>query len=133
MKRLIFILMIMLFGLSTGYAQSVEYTNQVTIAYDEVLPIEITDIISYQVWIDSSMTGIVMIGETDLLQYTITFTQEGEYIIGVNTKRVVASTGDIVYSDMNWSNEDIPVGATLIPFVVRYIKPIQSPENLRLP
>ena len=131
MKRLIFILMIMLFGLSTGYAQSVEYTNQVTIAYDEVLPIEITDIISYQVWIDSSMTGIVMIGETDLLQYTITFTQEGEYIIGVNTKRIVAITGDIVYSEMNWSN--VNGMNTPFPFVVRYIKPIQSPENLRLP
>jgi len=132
MKKIVLII-ILIMGLSIGYSQSIEYTNQVTVEWDEVSPIEITDIISYQVWIDSSMTGIVMIGETDLLQYTITFTQEGEYIIGVNTKRVVASTGDIVYSDMNWSNEDIPVGATLIPFVVRYIKPIQSPENLRLP
>ncbi len=131
MKKLIFIIILML-GLSIGYSQSIEYTNQVTVAWDEVLPIELTDIITYQVWIDSIMTGIVMAGETDLLEYTITFTQEGEYIIGVNTKRIVASTGDIVYSDMNWSNEDIPVGATLIPFVVRYIKPIQSPGNLRL-
>ncbi len=130
MKTLIFILMIMMFGLSTGYAQSVEYTNQVTIAYDEVLPIELTDIISYQVWIDSIMTGIVMAGETDLLEYTITFTQEGEYIIGVNTKRLVAITGDIVYSDMNWSN--VNGVNTPSPFVVRYIKPIQSPENVRL-
>ena len=132
MKKIVLII-ILIMGLSIGYSQSIEYTNQVTVEWDEVSPIEITDIISYQVWIDSVMTDIVMIGETDLLQYTITFTQEGEYIIGVNTKRVVASTGDIVYSDMNWSNEDIPVGATLIPFVVRYIKPIQSPENLRLP
>ena len=71
MKRLIFIIILIL-GLSVGYSQSIEYTNQVTIAYDEVLPIELTDIISYQVWIDSSMTGIVMTGETDLLEYPFT-------------------------------------------------------------
>ncbi len=129
MKKIVLII-ILIMGISIGYSQSIEYTNQVTVEWDEVLPIEITDIISYQVWIDSSMTGIVMIGETDLLQYTITFTQEGEYIIGVSTKRIVAITGDIVYSEMNWSN--VNGVNTPFPFVVRYIKPIQSPGNLRL-
>ena len=131
MKKLIFIIILIL-GLSIGYSQSIEYTNQVTVEWDEVLPIELTDTISYQVWIDSVMTGIVMAGETNLLEYTITFVEEGEYIIGVNTKRVVASTGDIVYSDINWSNVDVPVGSTLVPFVVRHIEGIPLPEGLRL-
>ncbi len=131
MKKIFFgLVIILMLGLSIGYSQSIEYTNQVTVAWDEVLPIEPTDVISYQIWIDSAMTGIVIVGETDLLQYTITFTQEGEYIIGVNTKRIVAITGDIVYSEMNWSN--VNGVNTPSPFVVRYIKPIQSPENLRL-
>ena len=130
MKKIVLII-ILIMGLSIGYSQSIEYTNQVTVEWDGVLPIEITDLISYQVWIDSSMTGIVMIGETDLLQYTITFTQEGEYIIGVSTKRIVAITGDIVYSEMNWSNVN---GVNMpSPFVVRYIEGIPSPGNLRLP
>ena len=71
-----------------------------------------------------------MIGETDLLQYTITFTQEGEYIIGVSTKRIVAIAVDIVYSEINWSN--VNGVNTPFPFAVRYIKPILSPEGLRL-
>ncbi len=131
MKKIIFgLVIILMLGLSIGYSQSIEYTNQVTVEWDEVLPIELTDIITYQVWTDSTMTGIVMAGETDLLEYTITFGEEGEYIIGVNTKRVVASTGDIVYSEMNWSNVN---GIwTPSPFLVRYIKPILSPESLRL-
>lgn len=131
MKKLIFIIILML-GLSIGYTQSIEYTNQVTVAWDEVLPIELTDIISYQVWIDSTATGILMVGEIDLLQYTITFIEEGGYIIGVGTKRVVEVTGDSVYSDINWSYEDVPPGATPDPFVVNYVKGIQIPENLRL-
>ncbi|KKK53451.1 hypothetical protein LCGC14_3094640, partial [marine sediment metagenome] len=31
--------------------------------------------------------GIVLDGETDLLVYTFTFSIEGEYILGVSTKR----------------------------------------------
>ncbi len=117
---------------ATSAIAEIVYTNQVTIAYDAVAPIEPTDVITYQIWIDSSATGVLMVGETDLLIYTITFILEGGYLVGVGTKRELG-IGEIVYSDINWSNEDIPVGATLIPFVVRYIKPIQSPENLRLP
>ena len=127
MKKIIFLIMFM--TALSGYAQEIVYTNQVTVAWDAVTPIEPTDIITYQVWTDSDV-GIVMVGETDLLQYTITFTVEGEYIIGVGTKRKVVA-GDIVYSEINWSN--VNGVNTPIPFVVRYIKPIQSPGNLRLP
>ncbi len=127
MKKIIFLLIFM--TALSGYAQDIEYTNQVTVAWDVVAPIEPTDIITYQVWTDS-VAGIVMVGKTDLVQYTITFTVEGEYIIGVGTKREVVS-GDIVYSEINWSN--VNGVSTPDPFVVRYIKPIQSPENLRLP
>ena len=127
MKKII-LLIIFMTALS-GYAQEIVYTNQVTVTWDEVAPIELTDIIIYQVWTDSVTTGIMLAGETGLLQYTITFVIEGEYIIGVGTKREVVS-GDKVYSEINWSNVN---GVwTPNPFVVRYIKPIQSPGNLRL-
>ncbi len=121
-----------MFVLSVGFAQQVEYTNQVTVTWDPVAPIEPTDIISYQLWTDND--GALLDGETDLLVYTFTFLIEGEYILGVSTKReaVFPSFSEIVYSDINWSNVDVPVGSTPIPFVVRYIEGIQSPENLRL-
>ena len=131
MKKLI-LLIILMFVLSVGFAQQVEYTNQVTVTWDPVAPIEPTDIISYQLWTDND--GALLDGETDLLVYTFTFLIEGEYILGVSTKReaVFPSFSEIVYSDINWSNVDVPVGSTPIPFVVRYIEGIQSPENLRL-
>ena len=121
-----------MFVISVGYAQNIEYTNQITVAWDAVAPIEPTDIISYQLWTDND--GAVLDGETDLLVYTFTFSIEGEYILGVSTKReaVFTTFSDIVYSDINWSNVNIPAGATLDPFVARYIKGIQSPGNLRL-
>jgi len=127
MKRLLIILFFVLVA-TLAYSQEIVYTNQVTVTWDAVAPIEPTDIITYQVWTDSD-AGIVMIGETDLLQYTITHTVEGEYVPGVSTKREL-DTGDIVYSEINWSN--VNGVSTPNPFVVRFIKPIQSPEGLRL-
>ncbi len=121
-----------MFVLSVGYAQNIEYTNQVTVKWDAVAPIEPTDIISYQLWTDND--GVILDGETDLLIYTFTFLIEGEYILGVSTKREVIfpSFTEIVYSDINWSIVDIPAGATPNPFVVRHIEGIPSPGNLRL-
>ena len=131
MKKLI-LLIILMFVLSVGFAQQVEYTNQVTVKWNAVIPIEPTDIISYQLWTDND--GALLDGETDLLVYTFTFLIEGEYILGVSTKReaVFPSFSEIVYSDINWSNVDVPVGSTPVPFVVRHIEGIQSPDNLRL-
>ena len=121
-----------MFVISVGYAQQVEYTNQITVTWDAVAPIEPTDIVSYQLWTDND--GAILDGETDLIVYTFTFSIEGEYILGVSTKReaIFPSFSEIVYSDINWSIVDIPVGSTPIPFVVRHIEGIPSPEGLRL-
>ena len=136
MKKLIFILILIL-GLSIGYSQSVEYADTVgqrTIGWDAVSPIEPTDIITYRVYTDSSMTGIVAVDDTDLLQYTIVFALEGEYILGVSAIReaVFPSFSEFKESDINWSNVDEPTGSTPNPFVLRWVKDIQSPGNLRL-
>ncbi len=124
-----------MFVLSVGYTQDIEYADvvgQKTVIWDAVTTIEPTDIISYQLWTDNDR--VVLDGETNLLVYTFTFSIEGEYILGVSTKReaIFPSFSEIVYSDINWSIVDIPVGSTPIPFVVRYIKGIPSPGNLRL-
>ncbi len=132
MKTLFIVFLIVLtVGFSIGYAQNVVYTNQITITWNPVAPIEPTDLITYQVWIDSAATGLQMVGETELAPYTITFTVEGGYIVGVGTRRVEANTGASVYSEINWSYEDIPPGATPNPFVVNHVKGIPMPMNMR--
>ena len=140
MKKLLLmslIFIVLSLGLSVGYSQSIEYADvigQKTIAWDATPPIELADIITYQIFIDSNATGEVMVGETDLLIFTILFTQEGEYKVGVRTKRevILSSFIEITLSDINWSDEDIPTGATPNPFVIRFIKGITAPGNLRL-
>ena len=67
-------------------------------------------------------------GETSELTFTLTFTVEGEYVIGVRTVRTTPI--GVVYSEINWS--DVNGVSTPDPFVVRYIVPIPEPEGLRL-
>ncbi len=137
MKKLIWIVFILMLIISTVYAQDIEYADvvgQKTVAWNVVTPIAPTDIISYQLWTDSEV-GIILDGETDLLVYTFTFIIEGERILGVSTKRVAVFptfTETIYSADINWSNVDEPPGATPNPFVLRFIEGIQLPENLRL-
>ena len=136
MKKLLIVLLFILV-VSLSYAQDVEYADvvgQITVLWDATPPIEPTDIITYQLFIDSITTGEVMVGETDLLIFTITFIPEDEYKIGVNTKREIhtPSFTETVYSDINWSDVDIPIGNTPIPFVVRFLKGMISPVNLRI-
>jgi hypothetical protein len=117
--------------LSLSIAQEVQYTNQITIAWDPVIsladgsPIPAGDVITYEIFNPDEL-----IGETTELQYTVTFDHEGEYIVGVRTKRQVTSTGDIVYSEINYSDQNGE--STPDPFVVRFIKPVQMAKNLRL-
>lgn len=130
-----FIIIVISFLAVIGYAQDRVYVNQISVECDPVAPIEPTDIITYQWWTDSVMLDKVMEGETNVPEFTFTHIIESEYILGVGTKREVVFPlfSEIVYSEINWSNINIPEGSTPNPFVSVYIKPIQSPENLRLP
>lgn len=137
MKKLLLIVFFFTLIVSLPYAQDIEYADvvgQITVLWDATPPIELTDIITYQLFIDSITTGEVMVGETDLLIFTITFTQEDEYKVGVNTKREIhtPSFTETVYSDINWSDIDIPIGSTPTSFVIRFLKGIVSPVNLRI-
>jgi hypothetical protein len=130
-KRFFYIaFVLLLFMLSMSIAQEIQYTNQITIAWDPMTsladgsPIPAKDVIIYEIF-----KGDQLIGETSELQYTVTFDQEGEYRVGVRTKRQVASTGDIVYSEINYSDQN--GDSTPNPFVVRFLIPVQTVANLR--
>lgn len=126
MKKLIAIGVFLLVLLSV-VGQEVVYTNQVTIEWDAVAPMG-GDAITYEVWQDDGATQ-TLLGETAGLYYTVTFGTEGSYVLGVRTVRTITATGERLYSDMNWSDEDGE--ATPNPFVVRYYVPPVAPGNLR--
>lgn len=134
MKKLFAIALItMLLVFAVGISQETIYTNQATVAWDAVttlddgsqIPAENT--VMYEVWIRKE-TEETFIAETDLLEYTITFSEEGTYEVGVRTMRYVAD-GEVIKSDINWS--DVNGTATPNPFVIKYYKGVPVPENLR--
>ena len=130
MKKLLFIglMLIMAMGL---WAQEIVYTNQVTIEWDVVAPMG-GDTISYEVYRAPHPAGSPeeLLGETTDLFYTVTFTVEGTYILGVRTVRTIIETGERLYSDINWS--DVNGVFTPNPFLCRYYQSPVVPEGLRL-
>jgi hypothetical protein len=119
-----------------AFGQTPIYTNQVTVAWDEVAPLEPSDVIAYEVFRSPfPITGDRQdpadhesLGELTPTSMSITFAVEGDYVIGVRTVRMV-SGGEIVYSDINWSDENGEF--TPNPFIVKFYKAIQRPKNLR--
>ncbi len=106
--------------LVTSVTAEIVYTNQVTVAWDAVEKIVETDVITYEVFAPN------YVGETAELMYTLTFLDEGEYVVGVRAKRV--SLLGTVFSDITWSDVDgVPE-----PFVIRHVKPIEAPKNIKV-
>ena len=66
-------------------------------------------------------------GETDQLQYAVTFMVEGKYIIGVRSVKDVDGTR--LYSDINWS--DVNGVSCPNPFEILYAINPGMPEGLR--
>ena len=122
-----------------AFAQDFVGTNQITVACDPVAPILPTDIIAYQ-WF---RTPYPLVGDrqdpnahedlaiTIPMEVTITFTIEGEYVIGVRTVRGVEGVSIPSYSDIIWSDVDDPVGSVPVPFIVRYLESAEVPVNFR--
>ena len=129
------ILMLIVFTLAWG--QEIVHTNQLTVAWDAPTeldtgePIPAEDIIEYEVWVRDAADEVTYIGRTPALQYTVTMPYEGTFDIGVQTVRMI-STGEEVYSGINWSDVDDPAGSTPVPFVARFLKGVQEPDNLRV-
>jgi hypothetical protein len=127
MKRAILIAVLIVLMLPFLLGQTVHYTNQATILWDPVTPLG-GDTIEYEVfWDDGS--GEVSLGLTNLTEYSITFTVEGTYKVGVRTVRTIVDTGDVYYSDINWS--DVNGEWTPDPFVIRFHVPPDAPRGLR--
>jgi hypothetical protein len=119
---------------SMGFA-AVVYTNQITVGWDAVTKladgtdIPMGDAVAYQVYTKKGTGTEVLVGEVNSLQQTITFTVEGEYLIGVRTKRTITG-GVVTYSDITWSNS-ADVVAVPVPFSVGYYLPPAAPKGVK--
>lgn len=122
-------------------AQAIEWTvaNQSTIAWDAVTettegkPFPVGDEILYGVYIveeGKPKIDAIKLGETDQIEYTITFTQEGRWLTGVETIRIpAASPADRQVSSKLWSDA-IDVVAVPTPFGFVYFAAPKSVGGL---
>jgi len=128
MKRIFITILfiLMLIALSLGYTQEVINTNQATVTWDEVTGI--TGIVSYEVFARNRITAEeVSLTFVDIPPVVVTVPGEGDWDVGVRTIRQI--DGQILYSEMNWSNVN---GVWMpSPFFLRHYIPPKPPENLR--
>jgi len=129
MKKL---LILFIFMIPFLLGQQVIYDNTVTIAWDAVAPVS-GSTITYEVAFAplDNLGNIIIAGETELLEYTVTVTTSGDTVIGVRTIQAINSTGKIYYSKWNWSHQNGEM--TPNPFILRpaYSGP-DAPANLRV-
>lgn len=126
-KTLILIAGILLVAtLSLG--QTVHYANQVTVAWDEVTQMEngtpiSVGTVSYEVFTRTG--GVeVLLGETDVTQYTITLDDYEVYDVGVRT--VLTQGTERFQSEITWSVDADP------PFVVQRYPAPAEPTGLEV-
>lgn len=129
MKKLLLILSFC-FPLLLG--QTVVYTNSAVVTWDNAttytdgIPFQPGDIISYEVVITrpGNKANFTILGEVPAGPFTVTVPQEGDWLVGVRTVRVVGT--ERLISDFLWSD------GTPNPFVLRFYKGPGAPKNLRL-
>lgn len=139
--QILMILMLLILMVGLVFGQDIVDTNQVTVeweastGFDDGLPFNSDDIIAYEIFRASypfigdrqDIISLENLGFTSTLQMTITFTVEGDFVIGVRTVRDVHGGGVFTHSNLIWSDIDgMPV-----PFVVRYYKVPASPASIK--
>jgi hypothetical protein len=139
-KKLIVAFTVILLIAAAGAAHAVEWTvaNQSTIAWDAVTitaqgnTIPSDDIVKYQVYIvkEGALKGTAIPSGTEIetLQHTITFTEEGRWLAGVQSIRAPAeSPADVQKSGITWSDA-IDVTAVPVPFGFIFF---EAPANVK--
>lgn len=124
------ILLIFLLVLPLLLGQTVVRENPVSVAWDEVLPMG-DDTISYEVFVAplGDYPAADSVGQTELLTMDVPLPGEGDWVIGVRTVRTITSNGEVLYSEINWS--DVNGLATPDPFIARWYAAPAAPGNLR--
>ena len=100
--------------------------NQATIAWEAVTtlsdgtPLPAGDALSYRVFTKMLPSAAeVVAGDTTQTQYTLTFSAEGRYVVGIQAIRVPAGTTSEQKSPITWS-DSTDVVAVPDPFGIEY-------------
>lgn len=140
MKRFWLLMFVVLTIVFTGWfaeAQQWVPANQSTIAWNatttdvEGNPLPQDSVVKYYIYLkEFGVEGDgEKVGETDVLQYTVTFPGEGKFIVGVRSVRL--AEGEVVgESTINWS--DVNGESTPEPFGFIIYGPPAEPVGLRI-
>jgi len=125
------ILLVILMVLPLLLGQTIIRDNPISVAWDVVMPLG-GDTISYEVFTAplGDYAAAQSVGQTALVEMDVTISGEGDWVIGVRTIRTITENGEILYSDINWS--DVNGLATPDPFIVRHYAAPDAPGNLRV-
>jgi len=109
--------------------------NQGTVAWNATTTLENGDpipegsTVEYGVWTRNEAGVENRVGTTSELQFTFTFVEEGKYVVGVSSKRMV--NGEMVgESATNWS--DVNGESTPNPFGFTYYSNPAPPVGLQI-
>jgi len=144
-KFLAFVLGSILLCATSVFGQTFYTPDQATIAWDATTTlnngsaIPAGDIVQYEIYLSNDGLTGTKVGTTSLLQYTLTFTGEGIFFVGVAARRipsgiVPANCNDATcpISSITWSNST-NTAAVPVPFgFVNYLPP-KSVTGLRKP
>jgi hypothetical protein len=145
-KLMIALYLVFLISLSAGVAVGeIWHENQtIALAWNAFDPIEQGDTIGYYVYVKDLKSGD-LVGNIDTrhgkamldissgVEASVTLPHEGRFYFGVSTYRIPdGETIRIETVSINWSNEDIPPGATPNPFGSAYFVVPSVPMNFMI-
>ena len=147
MKKFLMVLLLVgiFFSANNVLAQTLYPPDQATIAWNAVTTlnngsvIPTGDTVQYEIYLSNDGLTGTSVGTTSLLQYTLTFTGEGIFFVGVGARRIPAGTVPANCNDqtcpisgITWSNST-DVVAVPVPFgFINYLAP-KSITGLRKP
>ena len=129
MKTFLTFVMILVIGVWSVSAVDWKTLNQATIEWDAVTtliddtPFPAEHTIKYRVYLAApDKTGVTVVSDTTDTSFTLTFSAEGKYVVGVSAVRLDENGAEVEESEINWS--DVNGAATPNPFgFIHYIKP----------
>ena len=140
-KTLAPILLALTLIISMGWVQSTQAiewvgTNQSTIAWNAVSTnesgggIPSGDTIKYRIYQKTYPNGAEeTVGDTESLQFTLTFSKEGRYVVGVQTVRIPQGQTEELVSAITWS-DSTDTAAVPDPFGIVYYERPSAPSGL---
>ncbi len=141
MKKLILAITVFLLLVGTAYADDWYSANQATVRWDAVTtltngdPVPEGDLVTYTLYTKSVQTGVETEVDTGVsaIEYVFTFTNEGDYHVGIKAVRTVPAVGELpertFESEIGWSSDPL-IAKDGNTFGVSYYVPLSRVAGL---